>query len=70
MSLLKSTKEVPVSGTVIGRSGAQYRVQTGSGKIILAGSGRAWSIGTGVTVLAGVIIETSGRPQPSKVYQV
>lgn len=70
MIVINPKKSQPVTGEVIGRIGSQYRVQTGSGKVILATSSTSWAIGSGVTVLAGEIVGPAGRPQPSKIYQV
>lgn len=70
ITILQQKREQPLSGTVIGKTGASYRVSTVSGAIISATSSRLWSVGSWVTVLSGEIIGVSGRPQPPTVYEV
>ena len=70
MIVINPQKAQPMTGEVVGRIGSQYRVQTGSGKVITATSATAWPIGAGVTVLAGEIVGPAGRSQPSKIYPV
>jgi len=68
--VLNPKPEGPQTGTVIGRFAGGYLVRTASGRTIRAESPETWIISTPVTVLAGQIIGRSGRPQPSKIYEV
>lgn len=66
----KQSKEQPVSGIVTGRDGITYRVSTAAARVLTAQSTATYAIGDPVVVLAGQIIGRSGRPQPSKIYEV
>jgi len=70
MIVINPKNEQPVSGVVTSRSGATYRVRTGSGRILTATATSAWTIGAIVTVLGGVIIGAAGRQKTAKIYQV
>jgi hypothetical protein len=64
------TRTAPVSGIVTGRNGVLYTITTASGRVLGAQSTAVYTIGDPVVVLAGQILGRSGRPQPSKIYEV
>ena len=62
--------QIIYSGTIVGREGMTYLVATGSGKTQRAWSDIDWPLSSQVMVSAGVIVGRTGKPQPSKVYNV
>ncbi len=70
MIVINPQKVRSVSGTVIGKKGGLYRIQTRSGKVIMATSSASWTLGADVTVLSGEIISAAGREKTLKTYQV
>ena len=70
MIVINPQKPQSLTGTVIGKNGTTYRVRTGSGKVITATSSKSWAIGSGVTVLSGEIIGSSGLLRMQKTFQV